>query len=385
MKERDEKDWLKKIASAGGFETPYFLTDLSVVRRKARQLHELLPRVKIYYAIKSNPDAAIINELKDEIAGFDIASLGEFRHLRGLGIAPERIVYSNPVKIPKHIAETYAAGVNHFAFDSLEEIQKLKRDAPGATVYLRLKVQDYGSKFPLSAKFGVDEEHAANFAALAADAGLQVKGLTFHVGSQAENPRVWDAALSMCHRLIGKLAKQGITISFIDIGGGLPARYEDVAPGVTEAAKAINEALAKYIPEDIEIYAEPGRFISANTSVLVTSIIGREHRSGADWLYLDMGVFQGLMEPLEMPDWHYPVFTRKHPQGHRKSFVLTGPSCDSYDTIGLDYSLPSDLNVGDQLFIGAAGAYSVVYGSNFNGFEVPHTYYVNAEQEGNLL
>lgn len=379
MRDTEENNWLKKISEAGEFETPFMVTDLSIARAQVRRLQSLLPGVEIYYAVKSNNDARIIKAIKDYVAGFDIASLGEFRQLSALGVAAERILYSNPVKIPSHIAETYKGGVRCYAADSIHEIHKLKQYAPGSTVNLRLKTPDYGSKFPLSSKFGIDPLHAVDYASLAQDAGLHVKGLTFHVGSQSENPAAWDAAIKMCSEIIEKLAQKGIAIEFIDLGGGLPAVYEDVAPTVEAAAAAIRTALHRYIPEHVRVCIEPGRYISANTSVLVTSVIGREHRAGTDWLYIDMGVFQGLIEPLEIPGWKYPVFTEKSRRGYKKSFTLTGPTCDAYDTLGHDYMLPSDLNVGDRLYIGAAGAYSLVYGSTFNGFEIPKTYYIESK------
>jgi ornithine decarboxylase len=381
MKDSNEKDWLEKISLAGNLETPFLLTDLSIAQSRVQLLKELLPRVEIYYAIKSNNDPKLLMALDGMVAGYDIASAGEYRQLAKLGVAADRIVYSNPVKIPTHIAETYKAGVDCFAVDSLIEIEKLKTHAPGSTVNLRLKTPDYGSKFPLSSKFGIDAAHAADYATVAQDAGLQVKGLTFHVGSQSENSHSWEAAIKMCGELIRDLAAKGIQIEFLDLGGGLPASYEDVALTVVEAAKAINKALEAHIPGHVRIIIEPGRYISANTSVLVTSVIGREHRTGTDWLYIDMGVFQGLIEPLEIPGWRYPIFTDKPKAGYRKSFVLTGPTCDAYDTLGNDYMLPSDLNVGDRLYIGATGAYSLVYGSQFNGFEVPKTYYVGKEKK----
>jgi ornithine decarboxylase len=180
----------------------------------------------------------------------------------------------------------------------------------------------------------------------------------------------------MAGMLIAQLKKAGFAMEFLDMGGGFPANYEDLAMTIVDAATVINSALEEHIPADIRVFAEPGRYLSANSSVMAASVIGRENRGGVEWLYLDVGVFQGLMEPLEMSDWKYPIFTKKHPRGYKKSFVLTGPTCDAYDTLGLDYNLPSDINVGDQLYIGATGAYSLVYASNFNGFEPPKTYYV---------
>jgi ornithine decarboxylase len=381
MKEQEEKNWLEKITLAGDFETPFLLTDLAIARDRARLLGELLPRVEIYYATKSNNDPQLLRALDPLVAGYDIASAGEYRQLIELGIDPSRLLYSNPVKVPSHIEETYKGGVQCFAVDSLPEVAKLKKYAPGSVVNLRLKTPDYGSRFPLSSKFGIDAAHAVDYASLAEDAGLHVRGLTFHVGSQSENAMSWEVAIKMCANLIDALAEKGIKIEFLDLGGGLPATYEDIAPTVVEAAETINKALDEYISKDIRIVIEPGRYISANSSVLVTSVIGREHRTGTDWLYVDMGVFQGLIEPLEIPGWKYPIFTDKSRSGYKKSFVLTGPTCDAYDTIGADYMLPSDMNVGDRVYIGATGAYSLVYGSKFNGFEVPKTYYINKDEE----
>lgn len=367
---------MEKITPFRGFETPYFVMDLRIARERIQHLKELLPRVDIYYAVKSNNDKRLLESIDDLVAGYDIASGGEWRLLEGLGVSADRILYSNPVKVPAHIAQTYKAGIRFYAADSLQEIEKLKENAPESIVNLRLKTPDYGSKFPLSSKFGIEAEYAIPYASLAEDAGLKVKGLTFHVGSQSENPAAWRAAIEMCGGLIKRLADKGINIEFLDLGGGLPAVYEDIAPTVVESARAINEALDEFIPGYIRAIIEPGRYVSANTGMLVTSVIGREHRTGTDWLYLDMGVFQGLIEPLEIPGWKYPIFTDKSPHANKKSFVLTGPTCDAYDTLGNDYMLPSDLNVGDKIYIGATGAYTLVYGSQFNGFEIPKTYYL---------
>jgi len=379
MQEREEKGWLKRIRDAGIADTPYLLTDLDLVVHKAKEFKRLMPRVGIYYAVKSNNDPNIIKALQDLVDGYDIASLGEFRQLRKLRISPDRVMYSNPVKVPSHIAETFQGGVSHYAIDSVVEVEKIKHSAPGATVYIRVKVSDYGSKFPLSGKFGIDAMHALALASAAQDAGLHVRGITFHVGSQSENPQVWDAAINMAGELIAQLTKAGFGIEFLDMGGGFPANYEDLASTIEDAAKVINAALDAYVPSTVRVFAEPGRYLSANSSVMAATVIGRENRAGVEWLYLDVGVFQGLMEPLEMSDWKYPIFTEKHSRGYKKSFVLTGPTCDAYDTLGLDYTLPSDINVGDKLYIGATGAYSLVYASHFNGFEPPKTYYVGQD------
>ncbi|MDQ5972246.1 MAG: Type PLP-dependent enzyme [Patescibacteria group bacterium] len=378
---KEQQAWITRLKGMP-HKTPFMVTDLAIVHENAKVITEALPRVGIYYAIKSNSDERIIETIDPIVAGYDIASLGEYKHLKNLGVASERMLYSNPVKIPEHIQKTYEGGVRHFAFDSMDEISKLSTYAPGSEVYLRIKVSDYGSRFPLSKKFGVDPLHAVAYMDMAAEKGLKPTGLAFHVGSQSENPHSWAVAFETCGEIIKKLSAVGIDISFINIGGGFPASYTERINSLKQIADIINKSITKHIPDHVKIVAEPGRFISATSSVIVTSVIGRETRGSSDWLFIDMGVFQGLLEPLEIDSWRYPIFTNygKKAAAFSKSFVLTGPTCDAYDTLGLDYELPSNLKMGDRLYIGSAGAYTKVYASNFNGFSPPKTYYLENQK-----
>ncbi len=360
--------------------TPYIVTDLDKITANLSSFHKYLPKVGVYYAIKANRDLPVLRIIDSQVEGFDIASLGELNLLLKIGVDPARIFYSNPVKIPHHIKSAFKLGVRYFAFDSVNEISKLAKYAPGSNVYLRLKVSDYGSKFPLSKKFGLDALYAADYCSLAQEAGLNVMGITFHVGSQSENLQVWKTAIELVGKTITTLEARGINIEMVDLGGGFPSDYGEPVPALQDIAAIIKQAQADYLPAGIKLMAEPGRYVVANSSTMVTSVIGREHRSGTDWLYLDVGTFQGLIEPLEMPGWKYPIWSDRRAEGTYKSFILTGPTCDAYDTIGADYALPSDLTVGDRLYIGSVGAYTSVYASRFNGFLPPRTYYVGSGQ-----
>lgn len=380
MLKKEQQAWIARL-KAMHYPTPFMVTDLDRIYRNTQTIKKALPSVGIYYAIKSNADSRIIQTLDGLVDGYDIASLGEFNHLASLGVKPDRMLYSNPVKIPEHIKKTRQAGIQYYAFDSMDEINKLSSLAPGANVYLRLKVSDYGSRFPLSKKFGVDPLHAVAYMDMAAEKGLNPCGLAFHVGSQSENPHTWAVAFETCGKVIEKLANAGIEVNFLNIGGGFPASYTERITTINQIAKVINSSIAKHIPSHIRVVAEPGRYISAESSVAVTTVIGRENRAGSDWIFLDMGVFQGLLEPLEIEAWRYPIFTDygRKAAAFARSFVLTGPTCDAYDTLGLDYELPSNLKLGDRLYIGSVGAYSMVYSSKFNGFEPPKTYYLGGK------
>jgi len=377
MTENTQKSWRERLERLGDKPTPYILTDLNIIENKVEQLHSLLDDVKIYYAIKSNSHPKIIEHIDRFVDGYDIASLGEWQQLRDQKISPNRILYSNPVKIDNHIQETFRDGVRYYAIDSVDEIKKMSELAPGANVYLRLQASDYGSQFPFSKKYGLQPNHVLEYAELAKKMGLRVRGLTFHVGSQAENMQVWERAFEICGDLIEKLRNRGIEVDLLDIGGGFPADYGQPIPSIGMVCRTINAAMKRWIPRDVTIVAEPGRFIGANSSILVTKVIAREHRSGTDWLHLDVGVFQAFMETLETKGWKYPVFTDRPPNGYKKEFALAGPTCDGCDTLGTDYILPSDMSRGDKIYFKSAGAYTTVYGSDFNGFKVPEVYFVN--------
>lgn len=377
MNKSELADWETHCQKLKHKQTPLMLIDTKKAVQNIQKLQSLLPKVKLYYAVKSLSEPKLIKDLSSHVLGYDVASYGEIKGIIKCGISTERLLFSNPVKIPSHIKAAYDLGVRNFAFDSLEEIKKLAKDAPGSNVYLRIRVSDYGSKFPLSKKFGADPIHAIAYADTAQEQGLNFVGITFHVGSQSETSAAWASALETAGNTIQNLLRADFNIKMLNIGGGFPANYADPITSIESLAKVINDGLNKHVPNDIEIVAEPGRFVTASAAIMVTSVICREYRAGQNWIYLDIGAFQGLIEPLETPDLRYPVFNLDRKETpETSSFVLTGPTCDAQDSLGLDYDLPSNTKVGDKIIIGSAGAYSITYASNFNGFSPPEILYV---------
>lgn len=381
MKEQEINHWIHRIRPLE-HETPYLLVDTAVGVQRVRELKENLPDFEIYYAIKSFNDPRLISAIDSLVDGYDVASLGECQSLIDNGISSKRMIFSNPTKMPKHISESNALGVDYFAFDSVDEIHKIAENAPSSNVYLRVVVPDQGSSFSLSKKFGVDPIHVVPMMSMAKELGLNPVGLAFHVGSQSENPFSWKAAIEMMGQIIERLKNIDIEISFLDMGGGFPSAYTESAPGISLICDVIKEAVSNNIPSGIRLAIEPGRFVAAPTSVLVTSVSARAQRSGNEWLYLDVGAFNGVIEPLELPGWQYPIALVEDSAGEEvTNFILTGPTCDSCDTFGQDISLPSVVRRGDRLMIGNAGAYTVEYASNFNGFDIPKRYYIDYKHE----
>ncbi|MFG1603956.1 type III PLP-dependent enzyme [Actinoplanes sp. NPDC049265] len=359
--------------------TPYLVTDLDTVAARHAGLERAIPGVRAFYAMKSNPAPEVLAELAARGSGFEIASLGELRMLERAGVDPADVLYSNPVKPPAHVAEAYRAGLWRFSFDSPGELAKLAELAPGSAVYVRLRVDDQASVFPLSQKFGTGVDDAYELLSLAGRLGLRAYGITFHVGSQCGNPLAWRQAIREAGRLMSRLRADGIELTMLDLGGGFPARYVHGVPAIETIGAVIADAVDElpYRPELLA--AEPGRFLVAESSVLATSVIGRERRGDENWLFVDVSAYHGLMETLQTANgWDYPLWTsvRHAAEIPAMRFTVTGPSCDSSDTVFTGVSLPATIDVGDTLYIGSAGAYTLSYASAFNGFPPPTPLFV---------
>jgi ornithine decarboxylase len=359
--------------------TPYLVTDLGTVTERHASFTAALPGVRAFYAMKCNPSPEILMALAGQGASFEIASLGELRMLQRQGVDPAEVLYSNPVKPPAHIAEAYAAGLWRFSFDSPNELAKIAEHAPGAAVYVRLRVDDKESVFPLSRKFGADPEDAFDLMLHARRLGLRPYGITFHVGSQCGSPDAWRRAIGVSGELMSRLAAEGIVLGMLDLGGGFPARYVAEVPSIQAIADMINPALDELPYRPGLLAAEPGRHLVAESAVMAVGVIGRERRGGENWLFVDVGAYNGLMETLQTGNgWDYPLWTSlaDHAEQPQLPFTVTGPSCDSSDTVFLNVLLPATLDVGDTLYIGSAGAYTLSYASAFNGFEPPTPLFV---------
>jgi ornithine decarboxylase len=369
-------DFLKVI----DMPTPYLVTDLDMVAGRYAAFTAALPGVRAFYAMKCNPSAEVLTTLAASGASFEIASLGELRMLQRLDIDPAGVLYSNPVKPPAHIAAAHAAGLWRFSFDSPNELAKIAEHAPGSAVYVRLRVDDQDSVFPLSRKFGAEPDDAVDLMRLARNLGLRPYGITFHVGSQCGSTSAWRQAIAAAGKLMTELATAGIHIGMLDMGGGFPSRYVAEVPSLRAIADVINPALAELLPYRPGLLAaEPGRHLVAEAAVMAVGVIGRERRGDENWLFVDVGAYNGMMETLQTANgWDYPMWTSlaEHADAPRVPYTVTGPSCDSSDTMFQNLMLPAGLDVGDTLYIGSAGAYTLSYASAFNGFDPPTPLYV---------
>lgn len=354
------------VAAARHLPTPALLLDRALLGTSYRALAEALPGASVYYAIKANPHPEVVSALAEAGSGFEVASLAELELALRLGGRPERVISSNSIKRPDLLEAGAALGLDRFAFDAHDELQKIARYAPGSRVYCRVVVDNRGSDWPLSRKFGVPPEDALPMMLDAAALGLRPYGLSFHVGSQCLDPVSWRRAIETCAGIWERAARRGLELRLLNVGGGFPVRHLKRTPTWAAIGAEIRSAVVERFPLDVDLIVEPGRALVGEAGLLVASVIGKARRGAERWVYLDVGVFNGLMESIG--GLGYELRTER--DGPTSPHVLAGPSCDSMDVIANDVELP-ELDVGDRVYVMNAGAYTLSYASSFNGFAPP--------------
>lgn len=362
------------IEQSHALPTPFLLIDQTALRRNARRLHAAFPDAEIFYAVKANPHPAVLQTLAAEGCGFEISSSGELdlveAHARGASL-----VSSNPIKAPALIERAARSGASAFAVDSPDELTKIARFAPGAAVYVRLRVDNSGSEWPLARKYGVGPSEAVELLTQAADLGLVPDGTTFHVGSQCRLSASWEQALAVTADVWNASAQRDLDLTFLSIGGGFPVQHTREIPPLDEIADVARRTIADRFPREARVSLEPGRALVGDAALLGASVIGKAWRDGEPWVYLDVGVFNGLMETIA--GFSYEVSTLAN--GPRSNVVLAGPSCDSVDVISESVTLP-ELAIGDRVYFLNAGAYTLAYASRFNGWPPPEVHVLDAAE-----
>lgn len=363
-------------------DTPALVVDLEAVESAYNGLAAAMDPARIYYAVKANPAPEVVRVLAGHGACFDVASRGEIDLCLAQGIAADRLSYGNPLKKAADIAYAHEMGVESFAFDSEAELEKLAEHAPGTKVLCRIAVSAEGAEWPLARKFGCPVERALPLLLRARELGLHAAGLSFHVGSQQTDLAPWDMALSAAKDIFNSAQANGLCLSVLNLGGGVPAVTRDLVPNAPAYAARVMERVYHHFGDDMpELMVEPGRALVADAGVIASEVVlvvePQDREDNRRWVYLDIGRYSGLAETLDEAI-RYPILTsRDGENAERAPVVLAGPSCDSTDTLydKADYHLPANLKAGDQVLILSTGAYTSSYASvGFNGFEPLKTF-----------
>jgi len=371
---------LERLAAKHG--TPLFVVDHEALRHNYTEFTRLLPRVQGYYAVKANPDPEIVRTLYRLGASFDVASMSEFklvheniRHLPAKARQDfiwDKIIYANPIKDQSTLEylDRYKPLVT---YDNIEEVGKIRKHAPHAGLALRVRVPNTGSMVELSSKFGAAPAEAVDLIAAAFEAGLVVEGLCFHVGSQCTNWENYVGAMSIAAAIMDEAATRGFRMKLLDIGGGFPARYDRGVKPFRDLARILNSTIDRLFPRDLEILAEPGRFIVASAATLVAEVIGKALRDGRRCYYINDGIY-GTFSGIFFDHCQYHLKAAK--KGPREISAVYGPTCDALDVVSQAEHLPN-LEIGDLVYSENIGAYSRASATWFNGFPPAKIVHVN--------
>ncbi len=374
------KKQLQSLAKKHG--TPLVIIDHDALRRNYAEFKKHLPKVQCYFAVKANCEPAIIRTFYKCGASFDVASMPEFMmvydNIKKLSAKAQqdfiwdKIIYANPTK-PKETLRALDKYKPLVTYDNAEELQKIKKYAPHAGVVLRLGVANTGSQCELSNKFGCAPGEAVDLILAAFKLGLTVEGLSFHVGSQCTNFQNFVQALNMAAAIMKESKSRGHEIKILDIGGGFPAPYNKHVRPFRELAKAINTEIDRLFDKDIQILAEPGRFLVATAATSVARVIGKAVRDGKQCYYINDSVYH-TFSGIIFDHCQYPLSAFK--SGKKEICAVFGQTCDGLDTISQSDHLPQ-LEIEDLVYAENIGAYSNASATWFNGFPPAKVIHVN--------
>jgi ornithine decarboxylase len=322
----------------------------------------------VAYAYKANSSVFLLGALYGAgIRHFDVASLPELEDARTIPDATFHFMH--PVKSRHAIQRAFGLGCRSFSLDSEEELAKVLHETSGAkdlVLWVRIAVPAKNSRLPLERKFGIAGAKAARLIAKARGVAREL-GITFHVGSQTVTPEAWGLAFAEVGKL---LARAGVAIDRIDVGGGFPSRYSNEMPApLADFMEAIREGVATLPdPGRYRLMCEPGRALVAEAESLIVRV---DHRRGND-LYINDGSYGMLFDAAHL-GFNFPVrlIGREVRDPHvLRPFEFWGPTCDSIDHMKGPFLLPEAVREGDYIEIGNTGAYARAIAGKFNGYGV---------------
>jgi ornithine decarboxylase len=347
------------------FGSPLLIIDCQRVREQYRKLQRALPGVDLHYALKPLPHPAVVETIVELGGWLDLATTGEAQLVQRLKVDPARCIHTHPIKRDIDIRNALACGVRVFVADNPDEVRKFEAYKDRAELLLRVSFRSPGAVCDLSRKFGCDPEDLLELARLARRLGIEVRGLSFHVGSQAADAGKHVEAIEACSKLMASARREKLgVLDTLDIGGGFPVEYGKKVAEIGRFCAPIRAALSS-LPERVRVIAEPGRYIVGPAAIGVASVMGRAEREGHWWYYLDDGLYGSYSGQL-FDHARYPVESLKQ-GGEKLPSVLAGPTCDSIDVIAENLMLP-ELKVGDLIVGRSMGAYTWASASEFNFF-----------------
>lgn len=376
-------DVLRRIVDELGSDDAFYVVDLGTVVRKLVDWKRLLPRVTPCYAIKCNPDPMVMRILAAAGVGFDCASKGEIDAVLALDVSADRIIFANPCKQVSALKHAHEKGVLKMTFDNAEELCKIARVYPSAQLVLRIAVDDSQSICRFNTKFGARADDHAALLSKAIELGLDVMGVSFHVGSGCLSVESFVDAVRRARAVFDLAESLGLNLTLLDIGGGFPG-HNTGSLSFEDIGSAITTALDQFFPPTagFSIIAEPGRYFVSESHTVAVNVLAKKSLpadaavEGPNVAYY---VSDGVYGSFNCIMFDHAVVEPK-PLEKKSSDVkpskIFGPTCDSIDCINQLVDLP-ELSIGDWMYFENMGAYTRSAASAFNGFRVPPSFYVN--------
>lgn len=370
-----------------GDEDTFFVGDLGEVYRQHMRWKKNLPRVKPFYAVKCNPDPMVLQLLAGLGTGFDCASKAEIEQVLSIGVDPSRIIYAQPCKTNSYVRYVANQGVKQMTFDNADELRKIAKLFPDAELFLRILTDDSSSLCRLSLKFGASLDATDDLLRLAKELGLNVVGVSFHVGSGASDPLAFLKAVQDADVVFKQGYAHGFEMKTLDVGGGFSGDTFEAM------AHVLREALDEYFPPQINIIAEPGRYYVSSAFTIACNIIARRTIENpvtgetSYMVYVNDGLygnFSSIMFDHQHPiakvlrtgnrTYYDSVLADAVPKDTCASaeYSIWGPTCDGIDRITESIHFAHELDVGDWFYFEDMGAYTKCSATKFNGFSDAH-------------
>ncbi|KAF9435812.1 hypothetical protein BGZ76_005496 [Entomortierella beljakovae] len=387
-------------------DNAFYVSDLGEVYRQHLRWKSLLPRIEPFFAMKCNPDPMVMRLLASLGAGFDCASKNEIQSVLDMGVDPSRIIYANPCKQNSFVKYAYQNKIRMMTFDNAEELHKIKRFHPDAQLVLRILTDDSKSLCKLGLKFGAPLDTTGFLLATAQELGLDVIGISFHVGSGCFDANAFGEAVIRARRVFDQAKEYGFDFKFLDVGGGFPSAH--VTEGITfeKVAAILGPTVDSLFGPDVRVIAEPGRYYVGSAFTLATQVIARrtinrdlseilsaeQSQNPSHMYYINDGMYGSfncimfdhqVCEPkvlLRDGGFAYKQSLHELPHGYAS---VWGPTCDSIDCISPKSALPL-MESGDWLYFDNMGAYTITAASQFNGFRKSEILYTTSEPEVSL-
>ena len=377
---------------------PFFVVDFGRVMIQMAKFRKFLPMVQPYYAIKCNDSESLVAMISALGGSYDCASQKEIRQiLKGNYAKPEDIIFANPCKQVSCMAFAEESGVRHVTFDNVHEVEKLAKNMPSCKAVLRIKTSDEKAVCAFSTKFGASMDDVPILLKRAKELGVQVTGVSFHVGSGNNDPTAYTQSILNARNVFDQAIAMGFEMKLLDLGGGLPGVDPAIGPNGKPVELGFEEICAVVAPilvdnfSNATIIAEPGRFFSASTHMLAVNVhsmrkvplpaafpgavpdaTNLEHQ-----YYINDGLYHSF-NCIVFDHAHPPLYLVK-PGEEAKEHISTifGPTCDSLDCVLKRQPFP-ELSIGDWLFVPSFGAYTTAAGAPFNGFATRRVEYINS-------